>query len=417
MTMSRVLSKGILRILALLMLTGVGIGSCKLRRNSLRNAMGERDGLESLVPGSLSFRRSPTDNNIGELRFETKFDALYEVQYWIQNSNENNPKTFPCVAGQDPVPCDKVKAGRLFAANIPLDDNKYSLRLLIWPSTLTKSAAKSIRIDEDGAIGGDISDVIVSEMMVARTNLPLQTSEVYRHRLDQPMKVADIRAKLDQNIGCAQKETTFSNPFEDAESDLLISNLASGGFAAGSGKLHDKFPNRIREVYSAIDRQKIWEWSFDWQGNHQEFTTQPAAYLNRIFLSSGQEERLSNKELLSTVPKHKLLKPDSIQFRWEPFNLTKGIAEHSFLTVRMRGLTSNHTVTCVFEADGEQGQLGQGELPLGTVDPAIVKAMPADEYELLVVLESSQVQVRNQASFPAWLITSQDWRYEKLIKP
>ncbi len=152
------------------------VSNCKLRRSTLRNSMGEREGLEFIVPGTLEFKRDPIDTRVGILRFETKFDTYYSVHYWVQGENENNPASYPCENKQDDKACDGQKAQRQYEIRLNLDkDKRYSLRLFIWPTNISKKSAKSIRIDEGGPnSGGDgpRNNTVVAEIVVARIVVP-----------------------------------------------------------------------------------------------------------------------------------------------------------------------------------------------------------------------------------------------------
>lgn len=376
--------------------------------------MGEREGLEFIVPGTLEFKRDPSDPRIGILRFDTKFDAYYSIHYWIQGENENNPASHPCENKQDDKPCDGQKAQRSYEVKLTLDKDKYySLRLFIWPTNISKKSAKSIRIDEGSNGSGPKNSTVVDEIVIARMVMPQQTSEVYRHRLDSPTTVGELLKKYQQQIGCVERLVQFQNPFPKAEDDIALKSLSSSGFAQGAAKAHPNFANRMKFVFDSIEFKSIWEWAFEWEQVQREFTVQPGGYLNKMILVTDEETRLRNKELVSLLTKHKFPADGTVKFRWEPYNLTST----SYLSVVLKAKSSDYVVSCVFPGDGEQDHLGPNELPEGTLDAAIYKKMPADDYDLLVFFESTQTYVKSQNEFPTWFLTSQDWRFDRVQKP
>lgn len=416
--MNRLLSRWpLIWVATVLICTVTLVSSCKLRRSTLRNSMGEREGLEFIVPGTLEFKRDPIDARVGILRFETKFDTYYSVHYWVQGENENNPASYPCENKQDDKACEGQKAQRQYEIRLNLDkDKRYSLRLFIWPTNISKRSAKSIRIDEGGAnSGGDgpRNNTVVDEIIVARTIVPQQTSEVYRHKLDTATTVGDLLKKFQQPTGCAEKFVRFENPFPRAEDDLGLKSLSSSGFAQGTAKVHPNFANRLKLVYDHLEFKSVWEWAFEWEQAQKEFTIQPGAYLNKISLITTEDIRLRNKQLVSVLKKHNLPATGAVKFRWEPYNLTAT----SYLSVFLKAKNSDYTVSCVFPGDGEQDQLGPNELPEGTIDAAILQKMPADEYDLLVFFESTQTYVKSPNEFPTWFLTAQDWRFDRVQKP
>lgn len=398
--------------LALLIASAGLISACKMRRATLRNSIAEREALAFIIPGSLKFHRSAEDQKIGILQFETKFEALYELQYWVKGSNDNNPQTFPCAQPPADKPCSGVVAQTAFNLKITLDaQSRYTFRLFIWPTNMPKQSAKTLMIDESELTQD--TNRIVTNLVIAKTIMPLQTTEVYRERLAQATPLSAIQAKLTTEPGCSNKPLVMEYPFNDADEDVKLKSLQSNGFGVATAHLHDYFKNRFVMEFENLERQLVWEIGFNWAGKDYSFKSRPAAYMNRVLLVTADgETRLRNKELISALSPLALKTNSAVKVRWEPANITA----FSYVAVNLKGKQSGYEITCIFPGDGEQDQLGAQELPEGTIDAALLQKAPADDYGMLVYFDSSQIQVRDEEGFPTWVLTSQDWRFERVVK-
>jgi hypothetical protein len=378
-------------ILFFCLLMACAAWGCRIKKRQLVGGVSHLKQVEAnntyVNAESISFSRSEHQIS-GTVRFNTNVMANCEIEFWTKK-NQNHPTKVPC-KNKDPS-----QTFEEILTPIPYNENLIIV-VHIWPSDLGPSYKRSFRIEENA----DLSKTLTKDLLVARVILPLKSVEIHEFRLDEPKNLPDLTATLNPPVGCQQKSYQFSSPYLPANHEPTITNLKASGFGGGAAVAH---PYDTRHMMVSLDTLQVnldWHWNFMFNSQENEMVTRPPAYIASVKLNNGSTSLpLKNKSLIG-LDREELSDPVAdLKFEWDPANF----AEPSHVVIQLHGLNTGYYLSCVYPSSAKSAE----------IPPEQVQLLPTDLYELLVVMQSNQVQKPIEGSAPTWIISTQDWRYTK----
>ena len=366
--------------------------SCKVKKSRLNGAIthrltgGGNEKNDILINDSVHFTRSK-DFTSGTLFFKTNIQIKCEFSYWTK-STQNHPQTKTC----------QQDAGTDFSENItpiPYNEN-LTIKLYYWPLNQTKSEDLTKTLEENA----DFSAVTLQQFIAGRFIMPLKSMEVYEINLDTPKKIADLSTALTMKAGCSATKTTLPNPYSEPNKPLVINNLSTTGFLTGSASADPQDKNRLSIYFDLLQTGQEWTWTYKYNNTDHRLITKAPGYLNSLkIVGGGSEYPIKNKNL-ALIDDSVTLSGSEKEIDWDPQNLADG----ALVFVQYKGQKTGTMLTCIFPAADHKG----------TIPDDLMGKLPADVYDFLAVLQSSQIVPPTDGESPTWIITAQDWRFSKL---
>ena len=368
--------------------------SCKLSQSHLSGAIANRGTIspaaaasDILVQDSVHFIRSDSYTS-GTLSFQTKVKVKCEIDYWTKDT-QNHPQI---------KACQQDAGGAAFSETIsPIPPNEnLSIKLYFWPMDEAKSETLFYRIDENA----DFSALSFKQLITGRLILPLESMEVYEVNLDAPKKLADINAMFSVTPGCSATKAAVPNPFAKPNKALSINNLSTTGFATGPAAVDTQDSKRLSIYFQLLQMNQDWTWNYKYGNTEHQLVTKAPGYLNSLqIVGGGNTFPIKNKNL-SLISDGVTLTGSERELDWTPLNLTAG----ALLFIQFTGEKTGNTLTCIFSAAAGKG----------TIPDNLASNLPADVYDFLAIMQSSQIVTPTDGASPTWVITAQDWRYSRL---
>ena len=366
--------------------------SCKTQKSRLSGAIGNRkqvsaEAKDMLNEDSVRFTRTDTYTS-GVLTFSTKIKVKCEIEYWTKNT-QNHPQTKPCQES------DGATEFQEKLETLPSDQN-ISLKLYLWPTDQSKKDNVFFRIDENA----DFSAVKFQQLITGRIVLPLKSMEVYEVNLEGTKKLDELAAMLTTKPGCVDKKVLLPNPFIQSNKPLTINNLSTTGFGEGPAKVHPLNPNRLSVFFDLLQMNQDWNWHYKYGELEHQLVTKAPGYLNSLkIIGGGKEFAIKNKNL-NLLDDVLSLTGTEREFSWAPQNLSDG----ALLYIQFSGQKTGSLLTCIFPAADSKGSMPDN----------LASKLPADVYDFIAIMQSSQIVKPADGNSPTWVITAQDWRYSKL---
>ena len=341
--------------------------------------------------GTVTFRRTDNGNN-GILSITPHQDIRCELRFWPKKKENNDRRQT----------CRNAGAGSFTESLTDLPGEMLVIEIRFWPADLPKTSSRKTLFSERDQ--WEIDETL-KELIIARTIVPQYRSEIYRHRLETPMKVVDIRQLLTSESGCRRGDPDFPHPFSSAQKPAGIRDLSSAGFASATAVPHGTDEARFIQDYESYDRGTNWDWSLRLDDKDQSFTSNPPGYMDSFSLINEETIRLSTayRKLVKDGEKIQLKSGSPLSFKWTARHRTST----SRMVIHIKALEKEEQISCSFSAKGSES----------TVPEDLVDGLPPGEYRLLAVYESHQIFADDVQRSVPWLISSHDWRSAILVKP
>lgn len=382
---------------AVLLVLSLGLPTSCQKKSNKRSKVGvTKTTVELIDKESVSFQRK-SDRRSGTLRFKGKVAVNCAIRFW-----NDDTKTAPTDAD-----CTQKGATDIEQVITDLEELKpYTLKVFVWDAKEEKDTSKFFVVQEENIEQPNPTDppivqYKVKDVTVARMIMPQSTTEIYRHTLDTPRTVAEIRSILSPKETCAEGDPPATNQFGQ-EKALDIKNISSDGFAKSNAASHPSAPNRVIQNFDFLQTQINWEWAFIFNNKNYQFTSRPPAYLKSIFVKGDEEIKLGReaRDLSADPQEIKANANAGITLTWD----TRHRTSTSHVRVSIKG--EGKSLYCVYSSGS-----GTGKIP-----PDLFKTLPNGPLDLTVTFESHQIFLRKNTDFPPWLISSHDWRFAQIIK-
>lgn len=363
--------------------------SCKSRNNKPRSQL-DTNAANLIVASSVVFQRN-TDRVSGTLKFKTKVPILCEIQYWTKDEStppdEGAPLSKPCSQKQAQTDVEEI----LTELQI---NGTYVFKVLLWMPQLGKGAMKYFTIQEDGGDDNRVTD----EMLVAKTLLPQNTTEILHYKFPSATNVLNIKKSVELPLGCQEKPPASLETYSQAQDSKFLESLSLRGFASATAAPHPAHPSRMMAFYEFLERDQIWEWDFKWKNSPFYFATKAPPYLDSISMTSGSAEpvRMRNKGLATQVTTHAVAR-ETMKWEW----VGKNTSNLTYLNVIIAEKSGEPKLFCSFD-----GRTGKAEIGKEWIDK-----LPAGEFEMTAVMDSTQIYSQQNPNFPIWLLKTHDWRF------
>ena len=379
----------LVRVLCVLLLAQ----SCLFGQRKSTNGRGE--GASLFDRNSFVISRT-AGGSTALVQFAAGKPILCSFDIYAQRPDQDPKESAPKV-----VPCSNSQASAAIKETIPglQADALYFFRVTAWSPETAKEKGE-ILVVKESPFGAD-STVLVEpdgrfrDVMVSRIDIPLKTTEVHRHVFANSTSSQDLRNILVRPQGCKPGPVPSPGDIDTADLDFRAANVATRGFASGSGQPHINYRERIKIIANSLQFADRWEWVFDIFGKSQNFFAKAPSQLQSVDVSSTNSLALKSSRLRED--EEPILAVDAakpLQVRWR----TEGLSDSSAVIVQVGRGSTPSLFYCVF--DSASG--------VGSIDAGLIAALPAGRHTIVTTLESSQVLVAQNTG--AWLITGNDFK-------
>ncbi len=359
-------------------------------------------GASGLIQRDSIFMDRIGDGDSARLTFKTGSAAQCEMAFYSQEANGTPTKEAPTV-----VPCAKAEAHNEFVEELPglKTDTLYYVLLTAWYGDASKEDGETITIKEtpnNSSIitpGGEGSDGLFRDLLVARLDVPLGVAEIHRHSLPEPADVASIKTKLTRTLGCQQGVPQKDAPFREAAADVVIQKLVTRDFAAGSAAAHPEYPGRLQLSYPSMN-EGVAKWSLLYQLNGKDIQVpiRPVRTIVNMEMESAEIINFEKPQLAEAVDPLKIDPTKPLKFSWTTENQPQ---ETAYMTIQIGRPEYEKAIYCVFPADKLSGE----------IEPKLLQNLDDGKQVVLAEMASNQLWVKD-----GWLVTVYDWRSGRIEK-
>ncbi len=348
------------------------------------------------------------DGDSARLTFKTGSAAQCEMAFFSQEPNGTPTKEAPTV-----IACAQAEAHTDFVEELPglKTDTLYYVQLTAWESGSTKENGDVVTIKEtpnNSSIitpGGEGSDGLFRDLMVARLDVPLGVAEVHRYSFAEAVDVPTIKTKLTRKVGCQQGVPDKDAPFREAAGDVAISGLVTRDFAAGSATAHPDYPGRLQLSYPSLN-EGVAKWTLLYQLNGKDINVpiRPIRTIVNMEMESGDAEsdgtiiNFEKPQLAEAVDPLKIDPKKPLRFSWTTENQPQ---ETTYMTIQIGRPDYDKSIYCVFPADKLSAE----------VDAKFLQNLDDGKQVVLAEMASNQLWVKD-----GWLVTIYDWRSGRIEK-
>lgn len=387
---------------------GVSLNSCA--KLSPKGKKGPKKQEHLIALDTLGHFSRPDQAPEGTLAFSTTAEAECDVSFWPITTDakvEDEPKAV--------VNCDQANRLKQSLVLRPLKtEYLYRIQIRTWP--VGQSAAKDsfepfVFEEQQGGytyFGAKpaLEPGYLNEVHVAKVDLPLGTSYVYRHDLGAAAKSEDVAALLERKLGCQELGAT-ANSFLDPADSVEVGGVSTRGFATGTEVRIDSDRERnnlLIEFQKSQQPADQWEWSFRYLNSSHRLSMKPAASLvGAVSIDSADVVLLDRTNFDRGLKEVTVTNGAPLKLSWKGTNLSK----YSYLTVQIGHTLLKKATVCTFAAD----------FGVGIIDETHLRNLPTGTHYLTIALEDQRLRLGQDHSQPSWVFVTSDWRAAKLIKP
>lgn len=336
------------------------------------------------------------DGDTARLQFKTTKPALCELAYYSQDPNVEPKKDAPKVQA-----CAEGPARTEFTEKLEglRTDTLYEVVITAWPDGLTKANGESITVRETASNSGDpTADGKLSDLLVARFNIPLKVAEIHRSSLGAPTDLPTIKTRLNRQLGCRQGVPKGEAAYREAAADVGIKNLATRDFAAGSAVAHPESGGRLLLTYPTLN-DGLEKWTLLYQIGDKDVSV-PARPMSRILnmeMESTEIIAFDEPQLAEAADPLVIDATKPLKFAWT----TGTLIDQAYMTIQIGRPDQDTAIYCVFQASKLSG----------VVEPALLAQLEDGRHVVSAELNGNQLWAKD-----GWLISVFDWRSGRIEK-
>lgn len=413
-----------LRAFILFVSTAAALSSCFLMpREKTAKKIGAKSRI--LNRNSIYFDRVG-DGKSARIRFKTNRPANCELSFYSQTEggtpNRKKPGRKKCSNSETDQTSFEEKITDLSTEHL------YFVVLKIWDAKNKKEKPEVVTVKEAGGnSGGNPAETVdepnpssdgddnpntvidpapipiedkLSELFVARFNIPLRMAEVHKHKLQKPLSLSELKQQLTLGSGCREGfPDSKSLPFREAVNTLDLEGLTTQDFAAATAQPHPTAPGRLQLQFNGLN-EGLDKWTFLYKLGGQDFNV-PVRPISRIVsmdMESDDITTVESTQLTDAVDPLKINPSKPLKFKW---TTGSSLSELTFMTIQISRAEDPKAIYCVFPAEQRSG----------TVDPKFLKELDDGRHVVLAQLTTSQVWFKYN-----WIISTYDWRSSRIEK-
>lgn len=381
---------------------------CKIMPSNMRTSGNEDEATNLIDQDSIQFVRS-SNGSAGDLTFRLLDKHSCRIEYWADDPtgqpSPQSPMSKDCPPDNENLTV-KISVANI-TAGIPL-----SFRIYVWPKALAFTSNVSVVWKESK----DLTKIQAGYLVVARYMNPRQASEIHTYQFPQVISIDEVKKTLKTGLAttsplCSEGDSEPEMPYPryksltDKNNRPMhgLSQVFSDGFARAAAVPHPFFNTRLTQAFEGIDKQQGWKWGFTWEGQNHTFESYAPGYMNAVtYLANDSSVPVSGTALGTAMS---VLDAGS-----RPFVIKANpILNSEIANFRMTIKSSDASRTLI-----------RCNYPTSTSDLSIptnyYDKIPAGEFIVTLILDSSQIHYKEGAPYPPWIISSQDWVHFKINK-
>ena len=385
-------------LLSIVVAAASGCFLFKKKKNSGGGSAGNSSAL--IVRTGILFDRQ-TDKSTAKLQFKTTRKALCELALYTQDDSieplKTNPKTLAC----------SNPSGGLTDITVEIPDIRtdvlYFVSITAWDVNSSKEKGDVLLVKEaldpnNPVTPGVATDGKLTDLIVARLDMPLLSAEVHRHQLPAATDLATLRGKLARAVGCQVGVPTTAAPFRDAAKDITIKNLTTMDLGAGTAGPHSDYPEREAITYGSLN-VGVNQWTFSYLLNNSDgkIVSHPVVTIKSIEMASTESASFGPPQLAEAEDPLKIDATKPLKFTWK----TVGTLDGSYLTVQVGRPDYSKAIYCVFPA----------EAGTGSIDAKLLQGLDDGKQVVLAELTTNQLFAKE-----GWIVSLSDWRSGRIEK-